>query len=82
MVYTVTLNPALDMFLRPGRFEPGGVCRYSSPEFIPGGKGINVSLMLKSLGIDTTAAGIPRASPDGSLPRCWSARAAGQTSWS
>lgn len=58
MVYTVTLNPALDMFLRPGRFEPGGVCRYSSPEFIPGGKGINVSLMLKSLGIDTIAAGI------------------------
>lgn len=58
MVYTVTLNPALDMFLRPGRFEPGSVCRYSSPEFIPGGKGINVSLMLKSLGIDTTAAGI------------------------
>ncbi len=58
MVYTVTLNPALDMYLRPRKFAPGEVCRCESPEYVPGGKGINVSLMLKSLGAETTAAGI------------------------
>ena len=58
MIYTVTLNPALDCFVRPDEFLPGGVCRYDSARFLPGGKGVNVSLLLKSLGAETVAAGI------------------------
>lgn len=58
MVYTVTLNPALDCFVRPEHFVPGEVCRYQQAEFLPGGKGVNVSLLLESLGIETAAAGI------------------------
>lgn len=58
MVYTVTLNPALDCFVRPGHFAPGEVCRYGGARFLPGGKGVNVSLLLRSLGVETTASGI------------------------
>lgn len=58
MVYTVTLNPALDCFVSPGRFAPGEVCRYGGARFLPGGKGVNVSLLLQSLGVETTASGI------------------------
>lgn len=58
MVYTVTLNPALDCFLRPERFAPGEVCRYGGARFLPGGKGVNVSLLLHSLGEKTIASGI------------------------
>lgn len=58
MIYTVTLNPALDCFLRPDEFVPGGVCRYDKALFLPGGKGVNVSLLLESLGVDTVASGV------------------------
>lgn len=58
MIYTVTLNPALDCYLRPERFMPGEVCRYDEARYLPGGKGVNVSLMLRSLGVETIAAGI------------------------
>lgn len=58
MIYTVTLNPALDCFVRPGHFTPGGECRYGGAEFLPGGKGVNVSLLLGSLGVETVAAGV------------------------
>lgn len=58
MIYTVTLNPALDCFVRPGRFASGEICRYDKAEFLPGGKGINVSLLLAGLGAETVAAGI------------------------
>lgn len=57
MVYTVTLNPALDCFLSPEEFIPGAENRYGQCRFIPGGKGINVSLLLKALGMDTRALG-------------------------
>ncbi len=58
MVYTVTLNPALDCFITPAAFAPGQINRYESPVFLPGGKGINVSLLLHSLGVETAALGI------------------------
>lgn len=58
MIYTVTLNPTLDCFVRPGHFGMGEVCRYGGAAFLPGGKGVNVSLMLRALGAETTAAGI------------------------
>lgn len=58
MVYTVTLNPALDCYLSPDTFTAGADHRYRECRFLPGGKGINVSLLLHSLGVETIAAGI------------------------
>lgn len=58
MVYTVTLNPALDCYLAPKNFVPGEVNRYGELRFLPGGKGVNVSLLLHSLGEDTLAMGV------------------------
>lgn len=58
MFYTVTLNPALDIFIDAPGFRPGtvnaatGFCRVS------GGKGLNVARILKSLGAPCTALGI------------------------
>lgn len=57
MVYTITLNPALDCYIRTGDFSLEKINRYSQPVFLPGGKGINVSLLLSSLGEDTMAMG-------------------------
>lgn len=58
MVYTVTLNPALDCYLAPETFCIGQINRYGASRFLPGGKGVNVSLMLSSLGGSTSALGI------------------------
>ena len=57
MVYTVTFNPALDYVMRVAHFEPGMTNRTSSEEIQLGGKGINVSCVLKALGVETTALG-------------------------
>lgn len=57
MIYTVTFNPALDYVMLMDKFESGEVNR-SKKEFLnPGGKGINVSMMLNELGVDNTAIG-------------------------
>ncbi len=58
MVYTVTLNPALDCYVSPEEFAPGRDLRYSGCRFLPGGKGVNVSLLLRSLGVKTKALGL------------------------
>ena len=57
MILTVTLNPALDCFFAPEQLEVGGISRYEDYRFLPGGKGVNVSLLLSSLGMETVAAG-------------------------
>lgn len=57
-ITTVTLNPALDCYLSPEQFATGGIHRYENYRFLPGGKGINVSLMLSSLGMETVALGV------------------------
>lgn len=57
MVYTVTFNPALDYVLRMEDFRPGTLNRSASEEFQCGGKGINVSVVLKNLGVDSVALG-------------------------
>lgn len=58
MIFTVTLNPAIDytVFL-PGPLAPGGVNRAARDACRFGGKGVNVSAMLKTLGIESTALG-------------------------
>ncbi|RKJ41488.1 1-phosphofructokinase [Acutalibacter sp. 1XD8-33] len=58
MVCTVTLNPALDCFLAVEKFRTGEINRYGEPSFFPGGKGINVSLLLNSLNMESVAMGI------------------------
>lgn len=57
MIYTVTFNPALDYIVRLASFTAGEINRTEYEQILPGGKGINVSIVLKNLGIDTTALG-------------------------
>ena len=57
MIYTVTLNPSIDYVLRLPVLECGGINRCRAAGVYPGGKGVNVSVMLKRLGTDSVAAG-------------------------
>lgn len=57
MIYTLTVNPSLDYMIQVPQFEAGIVNRSSSEKFMAGGKGINVSLMLKNLGVESCALG-------------------------
>lgn len=58
MIYTVTLNPAIDYVISPDSFEKGQISRYRTCTYGPGGKGANVSLLLTSLGVRNAALGI------------------------
>lgn len=57
MVYTVTFNPSLDYIVSVDDFKLGLTNRTSSELLLPGGKGINVSIVLMNLGIPSTALG-------------------------
>ena len=58
MIYTVTFNPAIDYIVRMDKpLEPGMTNRSVSEDCFFGGKGINVSTVLKNLGIENTALG-------------------------
>lgn len=57
MIYTVTLNPALDYIMHMEHFVPNRVNTTSSEVILPGGKGINVSIVLHNLGLQSTALG-------------------------
>ena len=57
MIYTVTFNPSLDYIIRVGSFEEGAVNRTQYEKILPGGKGINVSIVLANLGHENTALG-------------------------
>ncbi len=56
-VYTVTLNPSLDYTVSVEHFRLGYTNRTESELLTVGGKGINVSTVLKNLGIESTALG-------------------------
>lgn len=45
MVYTITLNPALDYVMKVGKLRYDDINRSSSEEIYYGGKGINVSVI-------------------------------------
>ncbi len=57
MIYTLTFNPSLDYIVTVPKFTCGIVNRTSQEIIYPGGKGINVSMVLKNLGYDNTALG-------------------------
>ena len=55
MIYTVTFNPSLDYIVTVDDFRLGMTNRTTSELMLPGGKGINVSIVLSNLGIENTA---------------------------
>lgn len=58
MIYTVTMNPAIDYVVElPSPFQPGKTNRSCWDQCQFGGKGINVSMILQALGCETTALG-------------------------
>lgn len=57
MIYTLTFNPSLDYIVTVLDFTCGIVNRTTEEIIFPGGKGINVSMVLKNLGYESTALG-------------------------
>lgn len=58
ILFTVTLNPALDYSISLPDFSRGAIQWFSQSGFAPGGKGVNVSQLLTSLGVENRALGI------------------------
>lgn len=57
MIYTITFNPSLDYVVSVNDFKTEQVNRMTSEFIFPGGKGINVSMVLSELGVENTALG-------------------------
>ena len=57
MIYTVTFNPSLDYIIRVNDFSTGTINKTTFEKLLPGGKGINVSIVLANLGHESTALG-------------------------
>lgn len=57
MIYTVTFNPSLDYIVSMHDFAMGKTNRTTGEQLFPGGKGINVSIVLRNLGVENTALG-------------------------
>lgn len=57
MIYTVTFNPSLDYTMRIENFQTGALNRTNYEEIRVGGKGVNVSIVLTSLGVPNVALG-------------------------
>ena len=58
MIYTITWNPALDYYMRMDAWEEGKTNRVEEVVWKAGGKGINVSRMLRNLDISSTICGV------------------------
>lgn len=57
MIYTITFNPAVDYVVHTGEMKVGSINRSEREEIYFGGKGINVSVVLNELGIESKALG-------------------------
>ncbi len=55
MIYTLTINPSLDYVMEMDKLKVGKMNRSKNTYLLPGGKGINVSRVLKSLGVENVA---------------------------
>lgn len=58
MIYTLTLNPSLDYSLTLSRFSVGAINTSNTEDIKPGGKGVNISIMLERLGRKSVAMGL------------------------
>jgi len=65
MIFTLTLNPAVDRVLAVPGFAPGGVQRAELVALLAAGKGFNVSRILAELGAASVAAGLVGRSEEG-----------------
>lgn len=57
MYYTITLNPAVDMLTTAENFALGKLNRTQEAKYVVGGKGINISILLNNVGVDSKALG-------------------------
>ena len=57
MINTITLNPSLDYIVKVDSFKVDSLNRIAEERIYAGGKGINVSIVLKNLGVENTALG-------------------------
>jgi 1-phosphofructokinase len=57
MIITVTCNPSIDYIVSVKDFSVGALNRTTDERILPGGKGINVSIVLQNLGVNTLAYG-------------------------
>lgn len=57
MIFTVTFNPSLDYIVRVDEMRLGTINRTNYEQLLPGGKGINVSIVLGNLGLPSRALG-------------------------
>lgn len=57
MIYTITLNPALDYIIKLKELVPNEINTSESEYILPGGKGINVSIILKRLEVESVTLG-------------------------
>ena len=49
MIYTITFNPSLDYIIQVNQFRTGAINKTTFEKILPGGKGINVSIVLANL---------------------------------
>lgn len=57
MIYTLTLNPAIDYYIDMNKFKEGELNKVNNAYTLPGGKGINVSKVLKNFEVESVALG-------------------------
>lgn len=57
MIYTLTLNPAIDYYMTMENFQLGALNSLEEGYTLPGGKGINVSKVLKNFSVESVALG-------------------------
>lgn len=74
MIYTVTMNPAIDYVMHVDRIEEGRTNRSAREELYFGGKGVNVSTVLAELGVESVALGFVAGFTGEALERAVSRR--------
>lgn len=74
MIYTMTFNPALDYIVQVPDYREGAVNRTAAEKIMAGGKGVNVSIVLHNLGVETTALGFVAGFTGGEIERLLKAR--------
>ena len=57
MIYTITLNPSIDFYVELDEFKKGKINSVKQTDFFPGGKGINISIILKYLKTESICLG-------------------------